>query len=210
MEHIRRRACSTAFSTAVSATLLTAALGFALPAAAQMYKWTDDRGQVSYSNTPPPVSAQARKIGVIEDRVSVYTPDELTTRAMAEDAAGTRSDRRQRESKPGPVTRTGRQGEPYDQDRQARLKAAYDRCVADRRVECESILSGRPSDASTGYNSYYGPQYVIGSRVLPPPPFYVDPTPPPRVGVSTAPKAGIDDRPPVGLPPRTRPIGSSR
>ncbi len=202
MKHIAR--------PVLSATLLAAALGFALPAAAQMYKWTDEKGQVSYSNTPPPTSVQAKKIGMVEDRVSVYTPDELTTRAMAEDAADSRGARRQREAKPGPVTRTGRQSEPYEQDRQARLKAAYDRCVADRRVECESILSGRPSDAAAGYNSYYGPQYVIGSRVVPQPPFYVDPTPPPRVGISTAPRVGIDDRPPVGLPPRTRPIGSSR
>lgn len=206
MKHIGRPAVP----TVATAALLAAALGFAFPAGAQMYKWVDEKGQVSYSNTPPPVSGKARNVGVVEDRVSVYTPDPLTTRAMAEEAAEPRSARRLREESAGPATRTGRHSEAYEQERQARLKAAYERCVADRRVECESILSGQPSDASYGYNSYYGPQYVIGSRFHPPRPFYVDPTPPPRIGISTAPKVGIDDRPPVGLPPRTRPIGSSR
>ena len=70
--------------------LLSAALFAPLPAVSQMYKWTDERGVVSYSNTPPPGAGKATKVDLVEERVSVYTPDPLTLRAMAEEEANSR------------------------------------------------------------------------------------------------------------------------
>lgn len=60
-----------------------AALSIAAPfaAAAEVYKWTDERGVVNYSNDPPPKSA-ARQVAVVPDRLSVYTPDKDVVQAM--------------------------------------------------------------------------------------------------------------------------------
>jgi hypothetical protein len=38
---------------------------FVLPAAADIYKWTDERGSVNFSNVEPPKSAKARNVQVI-------------------------------------------------------------------------------------------------------------------------------------------------
>src|SRR5688572_26632709 len=75
---------------ALSSALLSAALMAAVAPSAQaqqMYKWVDERGQVTYSTTPPPEASRASKVGVVEERVSVYTPDAVVNRAMTEDAA---------------------------------------------------------------------------------------------------------------------------
>jgi hypothetical protein len=50
-------------------------------AGAQVYKWTDDKGVVNYSNSPP-ADAKARKsMSVVEDRVSVYSTDPAVAQA---------------------------------------------------------------------------------------------------------------------------------
>jgi hypothetical protein len=59
------------------AALLAAAAPFA---AAQMYKWTDDKGVVNYSNKPPATGA-GKGVAVVEDRVSVYTQDPAVLQA---------------------------------------------------------------------------------------------------------------------------------
>ena len=53
----------------------------ALPAAAQTYKWVDEKGQVNYSNTPPPSGADAAQ--PIEERISIMGMDPAV-RAAAE------------------------------------------------------------------------------------------------------------------------------
>jgi hypothetical protein len=192
--------------------------------AQQMYKWVDERGQVTYSNTPPPEAARASK--VVEERVSVYTPDAAVNRAMTEDSAETRESKaaqRQREQADRERReQAGAAASANSQRRAAQIQAAYDRCVAERRVECESIKTGVPSEASYGYNSYYGPAYIVGPAVVgsKPQPFRVldvpdsrvgiNNAPPvgistaPKVGISTTPKIGLEEQPPVGRPPRSR------
>lgn len=203
---VRLRVCAGA--------LVCAALATALPATAQqMYKWVDERGVVSYSNSPPPNAGKAGKVDVVEERVSVYTPDPLISRAIEQNAADSRdakAQERKREAARRAKGEASNRAASSAAQRQEQLKAAYDQCMSERRVECDTILAGNPSPASYGFNGL--PQYVIGARPvgLPQTRFYVDNTPPPRVGISTAPKVGIDDRPPVGVMPRTRPIGSSR
>jgi len=198
-----------------SGALLAAALQVALPAGAQMYKWVDERGVVSYSNSPPPNAGKGARVDIVEDRVTVYTPDRTINEAMAEEAANTRDTKSSGKKRDPEAANRTKTASPDDAanaaaQKEARLKAEYDRCVSERRVECDTILSGNPSPASSGYSGL--PQFVVGARAAKvlPAPFYVDTTPPPRVGVSTAPKVGIDDRPPVGAPQRQRPVGSSR
>ena len=58
------------------------ALAAAAPVAgAQVYKWTDDKGVVNYSNTPPAEAKGKKGVSVVEDRVSVYTADPAVLQA---------------------------------------------------------------------------------------------------------------------------------
>ncbi len=62
---------------------LAALLAFhAGTAAAQVYKWVDERGRVTYSNQLPADGKTAEKAKAIEDRVSVYSPDPALLRAV--------------------------------------------------------------------------------------------------------------------------------
>ena len=186
------------------AVLLCATLAAACPAGAQMYKWVDERGQVSYSNTLPPDTAQ-KKVVTVAERLSVYTPDAELNRALSAEGrreAKAESLRRQLEAE-----RAAHRTPPLN-DLAARTAAAYERCVADRRIDCEAIRSGDPM---YGYTGYYGPHYAIGARAFAPSasffvsnapatPVGINPAPP--AGISTAPRVGIDDRPGVGAPAR--------
>jgi hypothetical protein len=51
--------------------------------AAEVYRWIDERGVVNYSNEPPPKNATAKDLRVVEDRLSVYTPEKRPERAPA-------------------------------------------------------------------------------------------------------------------------------
>ena len=51
--------------------------------AAEVYRWTDERGVVNYSNEPPPKDARAKDVRRVEDRLSIYTPEKLPERAPA-------------------------------------------------------------------------------------------------------------------------------
>lgn len=57
----------------------------AASAAAQLYKWVDERGRVNYSNQLPVDAKSAEKAAVVEDRVSVYSPDAALLRAVEND-----------------------------------------------------------------------------------------------------------------------------
>jgi hypothetical protein len=172
--------------------LLVAALLAALPAAAEMYKWTDDNGVVTYSNTPP-TAKQPKKIEAVPERVSVYTPDAQLNKAMSSDA--------RRDAK---IAKLEKQIEAERRARQApaqaprtspteRQSAAYERCVADRGVDCEAIRNGASASYGAGY-----PYVVVGART-PTVPFAVLSTPDSVVGINPAPPVGVNTTPPVGI-----------
>jgi hypothetical protein len=68
------------------AAIAIAALAYStLPAqAAEVYRWTDERGVVNYSNEPPPKDAKAKDVRTVEDNLSVYTPEKRPERAPAQ------------------------------------------------------------------------------------------------------------------------------
>jgi len=66
-------------SICTGAVMLAAA---ATTSGAELYKWVDERGVTNYSNEPPPKSANAKPVGVPEDRLSIYTPEESVTREI--------------------------------------------------------------------------------------------------------------------------------
>jgi hypothetical protein len=187
-----------------ASALLAAALAVALPASADMYKWVDENGVVTYSNTPP-TAKQPKKIEAVPERVSVYTPDAELNRAMQPDArrdAKIATLERQLEAE-----RRARQGSTQTTRPSAaeRQSAAYERCVSQRGVDCDAIRSGTSGGAASGYGpdpygTGYLPYVVVGARV-PPQPFAILGAPTPTVGVSTTPPVGISSAPPVGALP---------
>jgi hypothetical protein len=188
--------------------LLAAALLVALPAGAEMYKWVDDNGVVTYSDTPP-TSKQPKKVEAVAERVSVYTPDAQINKAMAADPrrdAKIASLERQLEAE-----RRAKAGtQPTRAGASERQAAAYQRCVSERGVDCEAIRTGGTAGTTSGYGysgesygSGYLPYVVIGAR-NPPPPFAVLSTPQSVVGINPAPPAGISTAPPVGAQPAGR------
>lgn len=184
--------------------LVSVALGFALPAAAEMYKWVDDNGVVTYSNTPP-TTKQPKKVESVAERVSVYTPDAELARAMKPDS--------RRDAK---IANLERQLEAEQRSRATaqqrtaqaaaeRRDAAYERCISARGVDCDAIRNGTTTTA-TSYTDPYGaaplPYVVVGAHV-PHQPFAILSTPNSIAGVNPAPPVGISTAPPVGAqPPR--------
>ncbi len=127
--------------------LLTAAAG---PAHAQIYKWVDEAGKTHYADTAP---TRAKKVDTVADRISVYTPDPaLFARAAA--TAGSDpvlSDRVDRLERQLHAERLARQ----QYELAAFSQAAYERCVSERRVDC---------DGYSGTMPYAGPVAVVPLR----------------------------------------------
>ena len=102
------------------------------PALAQIYKWVDESGQTHYSDKVP---ADVKKVNTVADRVSVYAPDPSIARATA-GANAALSDRVDRLERQLQAERLARQQVELAAYAQTSL-AAYDRCLADRRVDCD-------------------------------------------------------------------------
>lgn len=117
------------------------------PVAAQLYKWVDENGVTNYSNQPPANPKAAKNLRPVEDRLSVYSPDEGLTQAI--DDARQKSQQRQSQR-----ARIGNLETQLQDERRAREQAtaaaaretqlAYEKCVADRRVDCNAIYAGYP------------------------------------------------------------------
>jgi hypothetical protein len=111
------------------------------PASAQVYKWVDALGVTNYSNDPPADPKAAKKVAIIEDRVSVYTPDKSLTQAIEAD--------RQR-SNQVLSRRIDDLERQLDAERRARQYAA-----AEVPVAYDPCLSGRALDCMGTYGDYY-------------------------------------------------------
>ena len=162
------------------AALFVAALLAALPATAEMYKWVDDNGVVTYSNTPPS-GKQSKQVEAVPDRVSVYSPDAELNKAMSSDArrdAKIAKLERQLEAERRARSAPAQASRPAPSERQS---AAYERCVADRGVDCEAIRNGQSASYGAGY-----PHVVVGVHT-PAVPFAVISTPTSVVGINPAP-----------------------
>jgi len=120
------------------------------PACAQIYKWVDDAGKTHYSDQAP---ASGRKVATVADRISVYTPDpSLLARAAAtaDPALSNRMDRLERQLH---AERLARQ--QYELAAFTQASQAYERCLAERRVDCDSYGGTTP---------YAGPIAVVPVR----------------------------------------------
>ena len=133
------------------AITLTAVLA-AVPAFAQVYKWVDEKGVTNYSNEAPADRKAVKKVDVVADKLSFYSPQESSTRAAAHSgvspALADRIDRLERQLQ---AERQARQS-AASAESQALAAAAYQQCLADRRVDC---------DGYAGYLPYGAPLVVV-------------------------------------------------
>src|SRR5438552_118487 len=132
--------------------LLVAANG---AAHAQIYKWVDEDGKTHYSDQAP---AGGKKPETVADRISVYAPDptllaRAATTAARDPALSDRLDRLERQLHAERLARAQQQAElaAYTQASQS----VYERCVAERRVDCDSYGATMP---------YAGPIAVVPVR----------------------------------------------
>jgi Domain of unknown function (DUF4124) len=137
-------------SSLVSIVILLAAAS--APVHAQVYKWVDEAGQTHYSDKAP----AGKKSRAVVDRISVYASDPSPVRAMASaGAVPGLSDRVDSLERQLYAERQARQQlELAAYDAQA-SQAAYERCFADRRVDC---------DGYDGYGPYAVPIAVVPVR----------------------------------------------
>jgi hypothetical protein len=127
--------------------LAVALLLIACPLCAETYKWVDERGVTNYSDNPPANAKMAKKAQVVDDRLSVYTPDPALIRAI---------EVRPPISAPlpyGPASAYPRQQYPVA------AQSMYDDCMAQRYVDCSG--AGYPY---AGYFPYI-PVFVVAGHV---------------------------------------------
>jgi hypothetical protein len=138
--------------------LVLAAL--AAPAGAQMYKWIDDKGVTNYGSTPP---ANARSVEKVDERVSTVPGLKPEIEPGGSGAA--------KQVSPEP---------PRAQPDAAADAQARERCIAERRVDCDD-----PHRGQVEYDYGWGP---YPPAILPPRPRPVPPRPGPGPGPRPTPR----------------------
>lgn len=168
--------------------VLALLLASAPAGAAELYRWHDENGVVNYSNTPPAKTRAGKPATVVEDRLSVYTPERSVTDAI---------ERRRTQAQPQPSASFTRPPEP---ERRVAAPpppppASYDPCAHPYDVNCPGYLY----DASPVFN---------GRRRHVP---LVQPQLPPGTiaGQSAGPNAYIPGQSGAALPPPPSRSGSS-
>jgi hypothetical protein len=137
------------------------------PASAQVYKWVDERGVTNYSNQPPADPTAANKVAIVEDKISVYTPDKALMQAV--EAARQRSNQGLSER----VASLERQLEAERRARQyasaAEVQTAYDPCLGGRAIDCSGIYNGyypyRPAVVIVPFR--YRPRSIVQTQLTP-------------------------------------------
>jgi hypothetical protein len=124
------------------ATFLISAAGvIGVNAHAQTYKWVDEKGRVTYSATPPPPGASAKKSQEINSNPAMesrdYSSPDSRWRAQQRDA-----EERYQTERAASDQRQAVQRQQRDQAEEARrtqaAKAARDQCERERRTNCAS------------------------------------------------------------------------
>ena len=140
--------------TLIRLPIILVAILAAAPASAQLYKWVDERGVTNYSNQPPADPKAIKKLGVVADRVSVYTPDPALMQAVA-------AFQQQRNNRVL-AERIDSLERQLDAERQAVavMPARYDPCLDGGGINCNGIYAG--------YYPYLPAVAVIPFRHRPP------------------------------------------
>lgn len=142
----------------IGSIIAIAAMMAAAPASAQLYKWVDERGVTNYSNQPPPDPKAVKTLRRVEDRLSVYSPDQALLQAIEDDQQNSlkrRNQRAQIESLENQLEAERRAREQAAAAAAREPQAAYERCLADGRTDC---------DATYGYLPYAPPVAFVRNR----------------------------------------------
>ncbi len=114
-----------------------AALIGAQARADNIYKWVDRNGRIHYSDAVPGKDSRAI---AIQDRLSVYSPEPAVAQALQSTPRSSQTaalaDRVATLERQLQAERVARQPAAPD------ARAAYERCFAERRTDCEQLLSG--------------------------------------------------------------------
>jgi uncharacterized protein DUF4124 len=113
---------------------LAASLAAAPAWADTIYKWVDDQGVVHYANSRP---ARQKSEVLTEDRISTYQSEPAATRAAASRADTDYLSRRIELLERELVAQRQAAQSAAAADARA-MQAAYEQCLADRRVDCAS------------------------------------------------------------------------
>jgi hypothetical protein len=113
---------------------LVAAFVAAPAAYAQVYKWTDDKGVVNYSSTPPD-NRKSQKLDEDKGRVSTIEAQDLSKAEAAsrERALRNRVDRLEQEAERNRQTAASQDAANAEAFRQWR-----ERCISERRTDCDN------------------------------------------------------------------------
>jgi hypothetical protein len=137
---------------ATRSLFILAAILAVSPARADIYKWVDAAGVTHYSNQAPP--AAVKSASVVAERISVYQPAPALTRAVS---AAPRADR-QLDDRIEVLERQLQQERLYRQQAASSealaLQAAYEQCLAQRRVDCDEMP----------FYPGYAPSVIIAAR----------------------------------------------
>jgi hypothetical protein len=149
-------------------------------AQAQIYKWTDEKGAVHYSSSPPAEGATANRRQIVEERVTSTSPSAQPSR---EPAPESNEDLRKR------VLALEQQLETERRSKDKTLVASDERakrereeCERQRRIDCD-----RPEVIQDGPRQVI----IVPSRRNPPPgakpPPTAKPAPPPTASIKIDP-----------------------
>lgn len=141
--------------TDIAKSAMLLAVSLAWPGATQadtVYKWTDQRGVVNYSTTPPSTGQRAStvdispSVGLPADASAeeVRAWREKRERELASEKRELESMRRSREAEQARTDQNRQQLAMADRENQAaeaRRLAARDQCLRERRVDCDSTTS---------------------------------------------------------------------
>jgi hypothetical protein len=113
------------------------------PAWAQVYKWVDEAGVTHYSDQAPSKLEAVKKLDIVTNRLSVYAPDPSLIRPRehlsGDPALSDRMDRLERQ-----LQTEGQARQYAAAEAQAYTTAAYEQCLADRRVDCDGYGGSYP------------------------------------------------------------------
>ena len=102
-------------------------------AGAELYKWVDENGVVNYSNTPPPKSAKGKPPTLVDDQISVYTPE----RAVTDEIERAKKKSAQ---KPAPPVASSPEPERRASTLSAPPSAPYDPCANPNDRNCPGVV----------------------------------------------------------------------
>jgi hypothetical protein len=144
-------------SSRLFAALAASLLASAPSVAGELYKWVDDKGVVNYSNEPPPKTKNGKAVTVVEDRLSVYTPEKSVTEAIQRDKD---RPRQPAASAPPPVRSAAPAAPPPPPP-----VAAYDPCANTNDPNCQSGFLYDHSPVFNGRRSHNQP--LVQSQIPP-------------------------------------------